>query len=253
MSVDAGRPAGAPGASGASALDTARLRADAAQIIARYPEPRSALLPLLHLVQSVEGYVSGDGIEFCAARLGLRPAEVQAVATFYTMFRRRPAGEYHIGVCTTTLCAVAGGDAVFAALSRHLGIGDGETTEDGTLSLERVACNAACDHAPVVMADWEFFDNMTPRSACRMADDLRAGRPVRPTRGTGPLCTFRQTQRILAGFPDERAEVDEDGHVGDAALAGLRLARREGRRAPDPPGPSAPAAKEGGPWPPERP
>jgi NADH-quinone oxidoreductase subunit E len=211
--------------------DLGHLRADAEQIIARYPEPRSALLPLLHLVQSVEGYVSEDGIEFCAGRLGLLPAEVQAVATFYTMFRKRPAGEYHIGVCVTTLCAIAGGDAVFAALSRHLGIEDGETTEDGALSLERIACNAACDHAPVVMVGWEFFDGITPGEACRVADDLRAGRPVRPSRGIGPPCTFRQAERVLAGFPDERAGA---GECSDAMLAGLRLARREGWCAPHP-------------------
>ena len=84
------------------------------EIIARYPESRSALLPLLHLVQSVEGYVSQDGIRFCAEALGLSTAEVSAVATFYTMYKRNPCGEHLVSVCTNTLCAALGGDAIYA-------------------------------------------------------------------------------------------------------------------------------------------
>lgn len=181
----------------------AHLTADAKAVIARYPRPRSALLPLLHLVQSVEGHVSEQGMRFCADLLDLTAAEVRSVVTFYTMFKREPVGDHHIGVCTTTLCAVMGGDEVFDVLREHLGVDDGETTADGRLTLERVACNAACDHAPVVMGNWEFFDDMTPETARRLADDLRAGRAVWPTRGAGPLCTFRQNARVLAGFPDD--------------------------------------------------
>ena len=152
--------------------------ADAALIIARYPVPRSALLPLLHLVQAEEGYVSADGIEFCAEQLGLAAAEVTAVATFYTMYKRHPVGDYHVGVCTNTLCAVMGGDAIFAALQEHLGIGNDETTADGKVSLEHIECNAACDYAPVMMVNWEFFDNMTPQSARELVDGLRSGAEV---------------------------------------------------------------------------
>lgn len=209
-----------------------RLETDAKEIIARYPHPRSALLPLLHLVQSEEGCVTGTGIEFCAEQLGLTGAEVTAVATFYSMFRRTPTGDYHVGVCTNTLCAVMGGDAILAALERHLGIGHRETTADGSITLEHVECNAACDFAPVVMVNWEFFDNQTPESARALVDALRAGQQVTPTRGA-PLCTFKQTARILAGFPDERPGV-LDGAAGDATLAGLRVAREQGMRAPTP-------------------
>jgi NADH-quinone oxidoreductase subunit E len=180
------------------------LEAAADAVIARYPRPRSALLPLLHLVQSVEGHVSADGIEFCARRLDLAVAEVQAVATFYTMYKRSPVGEHHVGVCTNTLCAIMGGDAILAALREHLRPGKDGTTHDGMITLEPVECNAACDHAPVVMVNWEFFDNMTPAAARGLVDDLRAGHPVWPTRGAGPLCTFRQAAHLLAGFPDER-------------------------------------------------
>ncbi|MGW4273380.1 NADH-quinone oxidoreductase subunit NuoE [Streptomyces seoulensis] len=204
-----------------------RLERDAREIIARYPDSRSALLPLLHLVQAEEGHVTRTGMAFCADVLGLTTAEVTAVATFYTMYRRKPSGDYQVGVCTNTLCAVMGGDAIFEALQEHLGVGNGETTDDGKVTLEHIECNAACDFAPVVMVNWEFFDNQTPAGAKHLVDDLRAGRPVTPTRGA-PLCTFKETARILAGFPDERdGAADAGGSAGHASLAGLRLARGE--------------------------
>ncbi|WP_433734288.1 NADH-quinone oxidoreductase subunit NuoE [Nocardia sp. CA-129566] len=209
-----------------------RLEVDAKEIIARYPEPRSALLPLLHLVQAEEGCVTGTGIEFCADQLGLTGAEVTAVATFYSMYRRTPTGDYHVGVCTNTLCAVMGGDAILDTLRQHLGIGHGETTPDGAITLEHIECNAACDFAPVVMVNWEFFDNQTPESAAALVDSLRRGEQVTPTRGA-PLCTFKQTARILAGFPDERPGV-LDGAAGEATLAGLRIAREQNMQAPEP-------------------
>jgi NADH-quinone oxidoreductase subunit E len=203
-----------------------RLGADAKEIIGRYPKPRSALLPLLHLVQAEQGYVSEEGIAFCAERLGLEEAEVAAVTSFYTMFKREPVGEYHVGVCTNSLCAVMGGDAIFADLKEHLGVGNDETTPDGKVSLEHLECNAACDYAPVVMVNWEFFDNMTPRSARDLVDGLRTGADVVPTRGAPRLCTWKQASRILAGFPDEQAT---GGHTaGDPSLAGLRKAREQG-------------------------
>ncbi|MFI6344731.1 NADH-quinone oxidoreductase subunit NuoE [Streptomyces sp. NPDC050560] len=206
----------------------ARLETDAKEIIARYPGSRSALLPLLHLVQSEEGHVTRTGMQFCADLLDLTTAEVTAVATFYTMYRRGPGGEYQVGVCTNTLCAVMGGDAIFSALQEHLGVGNGGTTEDGKVSLEHIECNAACDFAPVLMVNWEFFDNQTIESAKRLVDDLRAGVQVEPTRGA-PLCTFKETSRILAGFPDERpGATDASGSAGHASLVGLRLAKGEG-------------------------
>jgi NADH-quinone oxidoreductase subunit E len=203
-----------------------RLLADATEIIGRYPKPRSALMPLLHLVQAEQGYVSEEGITFCAERLGLEEAEVSAVASFYTMFKRQPVGDYHVGVCTNSLCAVMGGDAIFADLKEHLGVGNDETTQDGKVSLEHLECNAACDYAPVMMVNWEFFDNMTPRSARDLVDGLRAGADVAPTRGAPRLCTWKQASRILAGFPDGQAA---GGHTaGDPSLAGLRKAREQG-------------------------
>ncbi|MFH8403237.1 NADH-quinone oxidoreductase subunit NuoE [Streptomyces sp. NPDC018019] len=205
----------------------ARLEADAKEVIARYPGPRSALLPLLHLVQAEEGHVTRTGIRFCAELLDLTTAEVTAVATFYSMYRRGPGGDYQVGVCTNTLCAVMGGDAIFETLQEHLGVANGGTTEDGKVTLEHIECNAACDFAPVVMVNWEFFDNQTPESAKRLVDDLRAGRTVEPTRGA-PLCTYKETARILAGFPDRRpGAVEATGGAGPASLVGLRLAKGE--------------------------
>jgi NADH-quinone oxidoreductase subunit E len=207
-----------------------RLAADAAAIIAKYPSARSALLPLLHLVQSEDGYLTPAGISFCAAQLGLSPAEVTAVATFYSMYRRTPTGDYLVGVCTNTLCAVMGGDAILESLEEHLGVGAGETTADGRVTLEHIECNAACDYAPVLMVNWEFFDNQTPSSARELVDSLRSGSPATPTRGA-PLCTFRETARILAGFADDRLGCN-DSAPGEATLAGLRIADELGMEAP---------------------
>lgn len=208
-----------------------RLEADAKDIISRYPKPRSALLPLLHLVQSVEGYVSTNGIEFCAQTLGISEAEVTGVVTFYTQYKREPAGEYHVGVCINTLCAVMGGDQIWSELTEHAGVGHDEATPDGKVSLERIECNAACDFAPVVMVNWEFFDNMTPEKAKQLVDDLRAGREVAPTRGANSLCTWKQASRVLAGFNDGRA--NEGVQAGEETLRGLKLAQERGWRAPE--------------------
>ncbi len=193
--------------------------AELEQIAARYPEARSGLLPMLHLIQSSEGFVTPDGIEACAKILDISAAEVSGVATFYTMYKRRPIGEHHVGVCTNTLCAVMGGDRIFAELKDHLGVGNDETTQDGKVTLEHVECNAACDYAPVVMVNWEFFDNQTPESAKQLVDDLRAGREVTATRGA-KICSWRDAERVLAGFPDDRA--DEGPSAGLASLAGLK-------------------------------
>jgi NADH-quinone oxidoreductase subunit E len=208
-----------------------RLTVDATEIMARYPQSRSALLPMLHLMQSAEGYVSPDGIALCADLLNLSTAEVSAVATFYTQYKRHPNGEYTVGVCTNTLCAVMGGDAIFASLEDHLGIGHDETTEDGKVTLERIECNAACDYAPVLMVNWEFFDNQTPSSAREVVDQIRAGTPVVPTRGANTVVTFKEMSKVLAGFDDGRA--GEGVGAGTPSQRGTLLAAEKGWRAPD--------------------
>ena len=211
---------------------SARLDAEIEQITSRYPagHERSALIPMLHLVQSVDGYVSPRGIALCAEALGLTRSEVSAVATFYSQFHRHPAGEYHVGVCTNALCAVMGGDEVWRAVSEHTGLGNDETSEDGRISLERVECNAGCDYAPVVMVNWEFFDNQTPASAVDLVRRLERGEEVAPTRGPETLPTFRDNERLLAGFEDGRA--DEGAGAGEPSLLGLRIAREHGWTVP---------------------
>lgn len=203
--------------------------AELESIAARYPQPRSGLLPMLHLVQSAEGRVTPEGIEACADILGISAAEVSGVATFYTMYKRKPVGDYHVGVCTNTLCAVMGGDEIFARLKDHLDVGNDETTADGKVTLEHLECNAACDYAPVMMVNWEFMDNQTPQSAVALVDDLRSGTEVTSTRGPR-ICTWREAERVLAGFPDGR--VDEGPAAGPASLVGLGIARERGWTAP---------------------
>lgn len=203
--------------------------AELRELAARYPQARSALLPMLHLVQSEQGRVTAEGIAVCGEILGLTEAEVSAVATFYTMYKRRPMGTHHVGVCTNTLCAVMGGDEIFERLCGHLDVGNDETTEDGQVTLERVECNAACDFAPVMMVNWEFFDNQTPESAIDVVDQLRSGETVRSTRGA-TITSWREAERVIAGFED--GLVDEGPAAGPASLVGLRIADERGWAAP---------------------
>lgn len=204
-------------------------REQAREIIARYPQARSALLPMLHLVQAEEGYVSADGIALCAEELSITTAEVAAVATFYTMYHRKPAGEYHIGVCINPGCGILGGDAIWEKLSSRLGIGHDEVTTDGKISLERIECQAACTHAPVMTANWEFLDNMTPESAVAVVEKLASGQEVISTRGP-KIRTFKENELTLAGFDD--GLFDEGGQADAEMLAGLSRAKELGQTAP---------------------
>ncbi len=203
--------------------------AELQELADRYPQARSALLPMLHLVQSVQGRITAEGIDVCGRILGLTEAEVSAVATFYTMYKRRPMGKHHVGVCTNTLCAVMGGDEIFERLCGHLDVGNDETTEDGQITLERVECNAACDFAPVMMVNWEFFDNQTPESAIDLVDKLSAGETVTSPRGA-TITSWREAERVIGGFED--GLVDEGPAAGHASLVGLEIANERGWKAP---------------------
>jgi NADH-quinone oxidoreductase subunit E len=215
---------------------TAQHEAEAREIMARYPQARSALLPMLHLVQSVQGYVSPQGVGFCARLLGLTKAEVGAVATFYTMYKRHPTGRHLVSVCTNTLCAVLGGQRIYDAVSADLGVGHDQTAADGSVTLEHAECLAACDYAPVVTVDYEFYDQQDVESARELVAALRRGEKPAPTRGA-PLTDFRGISRQLAGFsqhPDaaaERAAIDGPS-AGEPTLIGVRLAAERGEVAP---------------------
>jgi NADH-quinone oxidoreductase subunit E len=211
--------------------------------MSRYPQARSALLPMLHLVQSVQGYVSQEGISFCANELELSDAEVSAVVTFYTMYKRRPCGEHLVSVCTNTLCAALGGDAIYQSLQEHLGDGKplgqeetaGKPGERGSITLEHAECLAACDLAPVLQVNYEYYDNQTPETAADLVDSLRRGEKPAPTRGA-PLTDFRGAELQLAGFfPEDehvyRSAVDGPSQAVET-LRGAQLAQDRGWTAP---------------------
>ncbi len=226
---------------------TERTRLEAREITSRYPQPRSALLPMLHLVQSVQGYVSPEGVELCAQELGITKAEVGAVATFYTMYKRSPTGRHIVSVCTNTLCNVLGGQRIFEAVKADLGVGHNQTAADGSITLEHAECLAACDYAPVVTVDYEFYDQQDVESTRELVAALRRGEKPLPTRGA-PLTDFRGVSRQLAGFsqfPDaESARAAVDGpSAGVPTLIGVRLAAELGETAPPmPTGDSTPTA-----------
>ena len=199
------------------------------QLVARYPRPRSALMPMLHLMQSLEDEVTPEAISACAEMAGVSPAEATAVASFYTMYKRRPVGKHHIGVCINTLCGLLGGDAVYEALSERLGVGNDQPTADGDFWLERIECQAACTHAPVMTVDWEYMDDVTPSSAVEVIDRLQRGETVHSTRGPA-IRGFRATEHTLA-FPEDGLAA-EGTPVDDKMLAGLRIAKERGMSAP---------------------
>ncbi|MDP4675560.1 MAG: NAD(P)H-dependent oxidoreductase subunit E [Candidatus Nanopelagicales bacterium] len=201
------------------------------QIVARYPKSRSAVMPLLHLLQSDQGAVTMEGISVIADRLELTTAEVTAVASFYTMYKRRDVGRHHIGVCTNTLCAVLGGDAVYDAIAQRLSAGHNESTADGQFHLERIECQAACTHAPVMTVDWEFMDNQTPSSAVEVIDALARGDRVESTRGP-VIRDFAATEHTMA-FPDDGL-AGEGTPVDAIMLAGLTVAGELNMTAPKP-------------------
>jgi NADH-quinone oxidoreductase subunit E len=213
-------------------------RQRAREIIGRYPRSRSALLPLLHLVQSVQGYISQDGIAFCAEQLGITTAEVTAVVTFYTMYKHEPGGEHLVSVCTNTLCAALGGDEIYARLCKRLGVGHEQTAgapgSPGSITLEHAECLAACDLAPVLQVNYEFYDNQTPESAVELVDALRRGERPAPSRGA-PLTDWRSAELQLAGFfgePEQLREAVEGPSAAPETLAGNRLAEENGWQAP---------------------
>lgn len=176
-------------------------------VIARYPEgeERSALLSLLYLAQSEHGFVSGAAMETIAGLLGLTRAEVQAVATFYTMFKREPQGRWLVSVCTQPSCALAGGVEIKERLEAELGIACGATTPDGSVSLEEVECLCACDGAPVFSVNYDNYEGMSAADAVALVAGLRdGGAPPPGARGVAPV-DFAAINDEMAGEPGERA------------------------------------------------
>lgn len=182
------------------------LRAKAEQIVDRFPVKRSALLPLLHLVQHQDGFVSDDGIAECAELLDLTKAEVAAVSTFYTMYKREEMGQHLVSVCTNFSCAVRGGKATYDRLREHLGVGHDQTTEDGMFTLEHAECLGNCEGAPVVTVDYLNYEWVEPDAAVELVESIRGGEVPQPTRGMIPP-GIRAASHRLSGI----GPIDPDG------------------------------------------
>jgi NADH-quinone oxidoreductase subunit E len=186
------------------AVFSPELLALAETIKARYPQgrERSAILPLLYLAQSVEGQVSREGLREVAGLLGLTTAEVEAVASFYSMIRLRPTGTHVVNVCTNLSCALRGANEVYEAAHEATGVPHGgELSEDGMFTVHEEECLGACDAAPVVQIDFANHDRVTPERMRELVDVLRRGEVPAPARGEAPK-DFRDASRILAGAED---------------------------------------------------
>jgi NADH-quinone oxidoreductase subunit E len=166
------------------------------EIIARYPRRKSALIPLLHLAQEQDGYVSEEAMEHLAELVGVTPAEVLGTCSFYEMFKREPVGRYLVNICGTMSCALLGADELIHHAEESLGITLGETTDDGLFTLERAECQAACTEAPCLQVNYRHEYRVTNADFDRLVGDLRAGRREVPVHGI----LARVRQRI----PDDR-------------------------------------------------
>ncbi|HEY8527798.1 MAG TPA: NADH-quinone oxidoreductase subunit NuoE [Acidimicrobiales bacterium] len=182
----------------------------ATEIISRYPRPRSALIPLLHLAQEQDGYLTEEAMEHVAELIGITPAEVLGTASFYEMFKREPVGEYVINVCTNISCLLMGGEELLHALERKLGIKAGNTTADGKFTLEDVECIAACTEAPCLQVNYRYFHRVSPSEADVLIDDLRAGRKADEVPRHGVLSRIRQRipedRRAGVALPEDGTE-----------------------------------------------
>ncbi len=181
-------------------------RASARTLIARYPDgrARSALLPLLYLAQGEQGYVSKEAMGEIADLLGLTRAEVAAVSTFYTMFKRSPQGKWLVSICTQPSCTLGGANEVRKALEEECGIACGGTTADGMVSLEEVECLCACDGAPVVSVNYENYERLGAERLVEIVRSLRAGgTPPPAARGDVPP-DFSEVNRRMSGLEAPR-------------------------------------------------
>jgi NADH-quinone oxidoreductase subunit E len=202
-----------------------RLRPQCAEIIAQYEQKRSALLPLMHLFQRHEGFVSPEAMGAAAEMLELTTAEVEGTVSFYTLFYRRPVGKYMLQVCRGLACTINGAEDIMAYFREKLGIGHLQTTSDGRFSYEEVECLAACDRATCMEVNLEFAYDLTPQRIDEMLDAMRAGTygvaPMAQTETPGQTWAIAQDADVAGGrkAPGARGVVSPDnaGGVGDAS------------------------------------
>jgi NADH-quinone oxidoreductase subunit E len=164
----------------------------AGEIIGRYPVARSALIPLLHLAQEQDGWVSPEAMEHIAELVGTTPAEVLGTCSFYEMFKRHPVGKYLVNVCTNISCMILGGEELLHHVEHRLGVKAGSTTADGMFTIEDVECIAACTEAPCLQINYRYLHKATPELVDAMLDDLRAGRRAHEIPEHGTLSRVRQ-------------------------------------------------------------
>jgi NADH-quinone oxidoreductase subunit E len=185
---------------------------EARAIVARYPagRERSAIMPLLYLAQSIEGRVTRDGLREVGELLGITTAEVEAVASFYTMLRLRETGTHLIAVCTNLSCALRGAKDVYEAAHRATGIPHGgERSDDGLFSVHEEECLGVCELAPVVQVNAMNHDRVTPERVVELVETLRAGAVPEPARGPA-VASFRHASRILAGLDGPPPALDPE-------------------------------------------
>ncbi|HEV3154122.1 MAG TPA: NAD(P)H-dependent oxidoreductase subunit E [Candidatus Baltobacteraceae bacterium] len=215
-----------------------RLRAQCDAIVAQYEQPRSALLPLIHLFQQHEGYASPEAIRAVAERLNLTPAVVESTVSFYTLFFRRPVGKYVLQVCRGLACTINGAEDIMAYFREKLGIGHLQTTPDGIFSYEEVECLAACDRATCMQVNLDFVYDLTPQMIDELIAAMRAGTyavaPMPQTEIPGPTWTVRQDSQVSmgeksAGAQDQLNPNNAGGLDKDGVIMLDRIILQEGR------------------------
>lgn len=194
----------------------ARLTAEnvqrARQLIALYPQSRSALIPMLHVAQEQDGWLTPDGMAHVAELLDIDPAEVYGTASFYDMLFTHPVGKYLVSVCTNLACLLNGGEELLEHAETSLGVAAGGTTADGQFTLEEVECLAFCGAAPCLTVNWRFFGNIADDDFDRLVDDLSTGRLADDVPSHGTLCRVRRT----VGLPARVAAQPEHAPAGHA-------------------------------------
>jgi NADH-quinone oxidoreductase E subunit len=174
------------------------LRQRAEELVALYPRPRSAMLPLLHLAQEQDGYLSEEGIAEVAQLTGTTPADVRGTAAFYDMYHLEPVGKYVVGVCTNIACLLGGGLELLEHATSTLGCAVGESSDDGLFTLEETECLADCDFAPCVQVNHRFVRTTTPEKFDALVSELREGKRESEIPNHGTLIRVRRAGGLRA-------------------------------------------------------
>jgi NADH-quinone oxidoreductase E subunit len=173
----------------------------AKDLIGLYPQSRSALIPMLHVAQEQDGWLTPEAMEHVGELLGITPAEVYGTASFYDMLFTEPVGRHLVSVCTNLACLLNGGVELLEHAEASLGVAPGGTTHDGEFTLEEVECIAFCGAAPCLAVNWRFFGSVSPDTFDQLVDDLRSGRLADEVPPHGTLCRVRRNVGLLAGGP----------------------------------------------------